>query len=67
LLNDEFKKIVSLSDQEKKIFGKTLSDTKNILTSEYEKKENELSIKNINKNSEKDIIDISIETDNIQQ
>jgi len=61
LLNEEFKKIWSLSDEEKKTFGKKMSDLKNWITGAYAEKEKNLTIIQINEKLEKDIVDISIE------
>lgn len=61
LLNEEFKKIGSLSNEEKKDFGKKMSEIKNTLTSAYAEKEKNLTTLEINKKLEKDIIDISVE------
>jgi phenylalanyl-tRNA synthetase alpha subunit len=50
-----------LSDEEKKDFGKKMSEIKNTLTSAYAEKEKNLTTFEINKKLEKDIIDISVE------
>lgn len=61
LLNEEFKKMTSLSIEEKKTYGKILSDAKALLTDAYADKEQLLSIDNINIKLREDIVDISIE------
>lgn len=67
LLNEEFKKITTLSIEEKKTYGKTLSDAKTILTDAYESKEQLLSMDNINAKLREDIVDISLEGKKIEQ
>lgn len=67
LLNEEFKKMVNLDAEQKKEYGKILSDSKNILTDAYQQKEKELSIANINQKLNEDIVDISIEGKKIEQ
>jgi len=67
LLNEEFKKMASLSIEEKKEYGKTLSDAKVILTDTYESKEQLLSIDSINEKLREDIVDISVEGKKIEQ
>jgi len=48
------------SPEEKKELGAKLSELKNNLTKAYSKKENELSIIEINKQLGQDIVDISV-------
>jgi len=67
LLNEEFKKIISLTEQERKDFGSQLTETKEILMNNYEKKERELSIWNINKKLNEDIVDISLDWRSLDQ
>ncbi|MEI8253810.1 MAG: hypothetical protein WCG25_08970 [bacterium] len=66
-MNEEFKKMASLSIEEKKEYGKTLSDAKVILTDTYESKEQLLSIDSINEKLREDIVDISVEGKKIEQ
>jgi len=60
MLNEEFKKMSTLPLEEKKEYGKNLSDAKIILTQAYENKEQTLSIDNINAKLSEDIVDISL-------
>jgi phenylalanyl-tRNA synthetase alpha subunit len=48
------------SIEEKKTLGAKLSEIKNSLTEKYNKKENEISIIEINEQLKKDIVDISV-------
>ncbi|MBO4516681.1 hypothetical protein J5751_04610 [bacterium] len=48
------------SIEEKKTLGGKLSEMKTRLTEEYTKKENEISVNEINEQLEKDIVDISV-------
>ncbi|HRX64072.1 MAG TPA: phenylalanine--tRNA ligase subunit alpha [Candidatus Absconditabacterales bacterium] len=59
-LNAEFGKMKDASPEEKKELGAKLSELKNNLTKAYSKKENELSIIEINKQLGQDIVDISV-------
>ena len=67
LLNEEFKKMTTLSIEEKKEYGKVLSDAKIILTDAYENKEQLLSTDSINAKLREDIVDISLEWKKIEQ
>ncbi|MCK9466740.1 MAG: hypothetical protein M0P94_00240 [Candidatus Absconditabacterales bacterium] len=60
LLNEEFSKMKDASIEEKKILGAKLSEIKTKLNEEYSKKENEISILEINLQLSKDIVDISV-------
>lgn len=60
LLNTEFSKMKDASIEEKKSLWAKLSEIKNKLTEEYSKKENEISISEINEQLKKDIVDISV-------
>jgi phenylalanyl-tRNA synthetase alpha subunit len=59
--------MTTLSIEEKKTYGKTLSDAKTILTDAYENKEQLLSMDNINAKLREDIVDISLEGKKIEQ
>jgi phenylalanyl-tRNA synthetase alpha subunit len=59
-LNEEFAKMKDASIEEKKTLGGKLSEIKNKLTEEYSKKENEISINEINEQLKQDIVDISV-------
>jgi phenylalanyl-tRNA synthetase alpha subunit len=48
------------SIEEKKTLGAKLSEIKNTLTDEYNKKENDMSMLEINEQLKKDIVDISV-------
>jgi phenylalanyl-tRNA synthetase alpha subunit len=48
------------SIEEKKDLGAKLSEIKNTLTDEYNKKENDMSMLEINEQLKKDIVDISV-------
>ena len=67
LLNEEFKKMTTLSIEEKKEYGKTLSDAKTLLTDAYENKEQLFSMDSINEKLREDIVDISVEWKKIEQ
>ncbi|MCF7835274.1 phenylalanine--tRNA ligase subunit alpha [Candidatus Gracilibacteria bacterium] len=67
LLNEEFKKMATLSIEEKKEYGKILSDAKLTLTETYESKEQILSIDSINEKLREDIVDISLEGKKVEQ
>jgi phenylalanyl-tRNA synthetase alpha chain len=67
LLNEEFKKMANLSIDQKKEYGKILSDSKNILTDAYANKEKELGMANINQKLNEDIVDISLDGKRIEQ
>lgn len=60
LLNAEFGKMKSATPEEKKELWVKLSEIKNTLSAAYSKKNSELSILEINKQLEQDIVDISI-------
>lgn len=60
LLNEEFAKMKDASIEEKKTLWAKLSEIKTKLTSEYTKKDNEISIFEINEQLKKDIVDISV-------
>jgi len=60
LLNEEFSKMKDASIEEKKILWAKLSEIKTKLNEEYSKKENEISILEINLQLSKDIVDISV-------
>ena len=60
LLNEEFAKMKDASVEEKKVLGGKLSEMKSKLTEEYSKKENEISIAEINEQLKQDIVDISV-------
>lgn len=67
LLNEEFKKMTTLSIEEKKEYGKILSDAKLILSEAYENKEQTLSMESINEKLKEDIVDISVEWKKTEQ
>ncbi len=67
LLNEEFKKMTNLWVEEKKEAGKVLSEVKQLLTEQYEKKSKDLSIQDINKKLEEDIVDIYIDSKKLEQ
>jgi len=56
-----FKEMASLSPEEKKEAGKTLSEAKTLLNEAYEAKLQELSIYQINESLNKDLVDFSLE------
>ena len=60
LLNEEFAKMKDASVEEKKTLWGKLSEIKTKLIEEYSKKENEISVNEINEQLEKDIVDISV-------
>jgi len=60
IINEEFKKMKKMSIEEKKPIWQVLSDIKNKINSAYQKKEIELSTAQINKQLEKDLIEIGI-------
>jgi len=53
--------MTTLSIEEKKEYGKILSDAKLILSEAYENKEQTLSMESINEKLKEDIVDISVE------
>lgn len=59
-LNEEFAKMKDASIEEKKTLGAKLSEIKNTLTEGYNKKENDMSMLEINEQLKKDIVDISV-------
>lgn len=61
LLNEEFKKMSSLSPEEKKTIWAQLSEVKDILNNAYDNKLNKLESDKINKQLNKDLVDISID------
>lgn len=62
LLNEEFKVMLTLPAEEKKERGAKLSEIKTKLTEAYEAKEQQFKIGQINKQLEKDLVDISLDT-----
>ena len=60
LLNEEFAKMKDADIEEKRQLWAKLSEIKSKLTQEYTKKENEISVKEINEQLKKDIVDISV-------
>ena len=60
-MNEEFKVMVNLPDEEKKERGAKLSEIKTKLTEAYEAKEQTLKMVQINEQLEKDVIDISLD------
>jgi len=60
-LNEEFKVMINLPDEEKKIRGAKLSEIKMKLTESYEAKEQSFKMAQINEQLEKDLVDISLD------
>ena len=61
LLNEEFKAMMVLDPEEKKLRGAKLSDIKTQLTLAYEKKQQEYMLAQINEQLGKDLVDISLD------
>ena len=61
LLNEEFKAMMALDPEEKKLRGAKLSDIKTQLTIAYEKKQQEYMLAQINEQLGKDLVDISLD------
>ncbi len=61
LLNEEFKKLVSLSPEEKKTVGAELSEVKEKLTSAYEQKSTSFMMEKINEQLGKDLVDMGLD------
>lgn len=66
LLANEFKKMGTLNPEEKKEFGKNLSDAKKLLTEVYEDRLNIFNIEQINQSLNKDLVDFSLEKPDIE-
>lgn len=62
LLSEEFKKMKTIAPEEKKAFGQEISEVKNTLNTAYEEKSTTLTVIEINKKLEKDLVDISLES-----
>ena len=60
LINHEFKKIGSLSPEEKKIFASTINKSKQELQDIIRHKENEVLNKNLNEKLEKEKVDVTL-------
>jgi phenylalanyl-tRNA synthetase alpha chain len=60
-INEEFKVMITLPDEEKKSRGAKLSEIKTKLTEVYEAKEQSLKMGQINEQLGKDLIDISLD------
>jgi phenylalanyl-tRNA synthetase alpha chain len=61
-LGEEFKKMKTIAPEEKKAFGQQLSEIKSKLNLAYDEKSTALTVIEINKKLEKDLVDISLES-----